>query len=82
MVTMYGCVTNRFFPKKSHGPLTAEDLGNTSLESLAPHVAKPLIPRGLRAMNKRTASLARGQGNDPHTQVTGTAYRTASVAPA
>jgi hypothetical protein len=36
MATLYGCVTNRFFPKKSHGTLTAEDLANTSLKSLVP----------------------------------------------
>jgi hypothetical protein len=81
MVTMYGCVTNRFFPKKSHGPLTAEDLASTSLASLAPHVSKLLIPRGIRAMNEWTASLSRGQGNDPHTQVTGSMLTCQPVTP-
>src|SRR5688572_9139932 len=81
MVTMYGCITNRFFPKKSHGPLTAEDLASTSLKSLAPHVSKLLIPRGIRAMNEWTASMARGQGNDPHTQVTGTMLTCQPVTP-
>jgi hypothetical protein len=81
MATLYGCVTNRFFPKKSHGTLTAEDLANTSLKSLAPHVSKLLIPRGIRAMNEWTASMARGQGNDPHTQVTGTMLTCQPVTP-
>jgi len=81
MVTLYGCVTNRFFPKKSHGELTAEDLANTSLKSLAPYASKMLIPRGIRAMNEWTASMARGQGNDPHTQVTGTLLTCEPVTP-
>jgi len=71
MFTHYGCVTTRFFPVKSHGALSAADLQATTLAPLAPYVGKLLIPRGVRAMNEWTATLARGQGNDPHIQVTG-----------
>ena len=34
MFTHYGCVTTRFFPQKSHGPLTAADLEGTTLKHL------------------------------------------------
>ncbi|HTN90435.1 MAG TPA: DUF1552 domain-containing protein [Sorangium sp.] len=71
MYTHYGCVTTRFFPKKSHGALTAADLQATTLKHLAPYVDKLLMPRGIRAMNEWTVNLARGQGNDRHTQVNG-----------
>jgi hypothetical protein len=69
MFTDYGCITNRFFPTKSHGPLTAADLQATTLKHLAPYVGKLLLPRGIRAMNEWTADLSRGQGNDMHTQM-------------
>ncbi|HYQ02072.1 MAG TPA: DUF1552 domain-containing protein [Polyangiaceae bacterium] len=69
MYTPYGCITNRFFPSKSHGPLTAEDLQATTLKHLAPYASKLLLPRGIRAMNEWTAKLVRGQGNDMHTQM-------------
>jgi len=81
MFTHYGCVTTRFFPKKSHGALTAADLTGTTLEALSPYVDKLLIPRGIRAMNEWTATMARGQGNDPHTQVAGTFFTCQPVAP-
>jgi hypothetical protein len=81
MFTHYGCVTNRFFPTKTHGTLTAADLAGTSLAALAPYVDKLLLPRGMRAMNEWTAGMTRGQGNDPHTQVAGSFFTCHPVTP-
>src|SRR5690606_4655186 len=74
-------ITTRFFPKKSHGVLTAADLEPTPLRHLAPYVDKLLIPRGIRAMNEWTATLRRGQGNDPHLQVVGSFFTCQPVTP-
>lgn len=81
MFTHYGCITTRFFPAKTNGPLTAEDLQATTLKHLAPYASKVLLPRGVRAMNEWTASLVRGQGNDPHTQVVGSFLTCQPVTP-
>jgi hypothetical protein len=54
MFTHYGCITTRFFPKKSHGPLVAADLQSTTLAPLLPYLDKLLIPRGVRAISKAT----------------------------
>jgi hypothetical protein len=81
MFTHYGCLTNRWFPVNSHGPLTAEDLTGTSLEALAPHVGKLLMPRGIRAMNEWTEDLSLGQGNDYLTQVCGSYFTCVPVTP-
>jgi len=63
MFTHYGCLTDRWFPANSHGPLSAEDFAGTSLEALAPHAGKILLPRGIRAMNEWTEDNSLGQGN-------------------
>jgi hypothetical protein len=68
MFNHHGCITTRFFPKKSHGALTEADLEPTTLKYLAPFVDKMLMPRGIRGMNEWTAYLTRGQGNDNHLQ--------------
>lgn len=86
MFTHYGCLTDRWFPAKSDGPLEGADLEATNLAALAPHVGKILMPRGIRAMNEWTfdndnANSARGQGNDPHTQVTGSFFSCEPVTP-
>ncbi len=81
MFTHNGCITTRFFPAKSHGPLSAADLESTTLAPLAAFADKLLIPRGIRAMNEWTASMARGQGNDPHTQVVGSYFSCQPVTP-
>ncbi len=81
MFTHYGCITTRFFPAKSHGQLSAADLEPTTLKHLAPYVDKLLLPRGIRAMNEWTAQMARGQGNDPHTQVAGSFLTCQPVTP-
>ena len=81
MFTHYGCVTNRWFPEKSHGPLAAADLMDTSLAPLAPFASKLLIPRGIRSMNEWTARMVRGQGNDSHTQIVGSYFTCQPVTP-
>ncbi|WP_437548628.1 DUF1552 domain-containing protein [Sorangium sp. So ce367] len=81
MYTHYGCITTRWFPKKSHGPLTAADLESTTLKHLAPYVDKLIMPRGIRAMNEWTATMVRGQGNDENTQVNGSYFTCHPVTP-
>jgi hypothetical protein len=81
MFTHYGCVTNKWFPMRSHGQLTADDLTPTSLAPLAPFANKLLIPRGIRSMNEWTANMVRGQGNDSHTQIAGSFFTCQPVTP-
>ncbi|WP_437493990.1 DUF1552 domain-containing protein [Sorangium sp. So ce1014] len=81
MYTHYGCITTRFFPKKSHGALTAADLESTTLKHLTPYVDKLLLPRGIRAMNEWTPRMERGQGNDRHLQVNGSYFTCHPVTP-
>src|SRR5688572_869029 len=66
MYTHYGCLTTRFFPERSHGPLSSADFEGKTLGPLAPYASKLLLPRGIRSMNEWTADLSRGQGNDMH----------------
>lgn len=86
MFTHYGCMTDRWFPEKAHGELTAADFteaGGKSL-SIAPlgeFASKILMPRGLRSMNEWTAQMRTGQGNDPHTQVVGSFFSCQPVTP-
>src|SRR3954466_781439 len=81
MFTHYGCITTKFFPAVSNGPLaSATDLSPT-LQPLAPYVKKLLIPRGIRSMNEWTQNMVRGQGNDPHTQVVGSYFTCQPVTP-
>ncbi|WP_437499158.1 DUF1552 domain-containing protein [Sorangium sp. So ce1099] len=81
MYTHYGCITTRFFPRKSHGPLTAADLESTTLKHLTPYVDKLLMPRGIRAMNEWTVNMERGQGNDRHLQVNASYFTCHPVTP-
>lgn len=86
MFTHYGCITNKWFPAKLSGELTAEDLTPTSLASLAPFAKKLLMPRGMRTMNEWTskntgAGNGRGQGNDSHTQIAGSIFTCQPVTP-
>ena len=80
MFTHYGCITNKWFPAKSHGALTAADLmrdqpgGARAVSS-----SKLLIPRGIRAMNEWTrATRARARARTgqrlPHLQVAGSYF--------
>jgi hypothetical protein len=86
MFTHYGCITNKWFPAKLDGELTAEDLQPTTLAPLAPFANKLLLPRGIRTMNEWTvnntgAGHGRGQGNDMHTQVVGSILTCQPVTP-
>jgi len=86
MFTHYGCITNKWFPAKLDGDLTAADLTGTSLASLAPYASKLLIPRGIRTMNEwtsgnRGSGKGRGQGNDSHTQIAGSIFTCQPVTP-
>lgn len=81
MFTHYGCLTNLWFPETSHGPLTAAELQARTLAPLAPFVDKLLLPRGIRAMNEWNFSHARGQGNDPHTNPTGSFFSCQPISP-
>ena len=85
MFTHYGCITTKWFPVKSHGPLVADDLAY-SLQPLAPYAGKLLIPRGIRAMNEWTqnntgAGHGLGQANDIHLQATASLFTLQPVTP-
>ncbi len=73
--THNGCLTNRWFPQKEDGPLTATDLAGTYLEVLSPLVDKLLLPRGFRSMNQ----YAQGQTIDPHDQAMGSKLTCATI---
>jgi hypothetical protein len=86
MFTHYGCVTNKWFPAKLEGELTAADLMATTLAPLADFSKKLLMPRGIRTMNEWTANntgagKGRGQGNDSHTQIAGSIFTCQPVTP-
>ena len=73
--TYGGCLTNRWFPAKSHGPLSKNDyLAMSTLAPMAPYADKLLMVRGIRAMNEWSFDGALGQKNDPHTQVCGSYF--------
>src|SRR5262249_47526217 len=77
MFTHYGCITNRWFPKLSHGPLSKSDYAAMqTLAPLAPYAAKLLMVRGIRAMNEYSfdGSRSLGQLNDFHTQACGSLF--------
>lgn len=81
MFTFYGCLTTRWFPTKSHGPLTAADLEPTTLKHLMPYVDRLLMPRGIRAMNEWTMDMSLGQGNDVHLNATGSYFTCQPLSP-
>ena len=86
MFTHYGNISNKWFPAKLDGELLAADLEPTTLAPLAPFAKKLLIPRGIRTMNEWTAEnkgagYGRGQGNDNHTQLVGSALTCQPVTP-
>lgn len=68
--THYGCITNRYFPAKSHGQLVAADYeAMPTLAPMAPYADKLLMVRGVRAMNEWSFEQTLGQETDPHSQV-------------
>jgi len=73
--THYGCLTDKWFPKLSHGALSKTDyMGMQTLAPMAPYADKLLMVRGIRAMNEWGFEGNYGQKNDPHTQVVGTYF--------
>jgi hypothetical protein len=81
MFTHYGCITTKFFPTVSNGPLQAATDLSPTLQPLIPYLKKLLLPRGIRSMNEWTQNMVRGQGNDPHTQVVGSYFTCQPVTP-
>jgi hypothetical protein len=82
MFTHYGCLTNRWFPAKSHGRLSRDDYAAMStLAPMAPFADKLLMVRGVRAMNEWSFEGTLGQKNDPHTQVCGSFFTCHPVTP-
>ena len=80
--THYGCLTSRWFPKLSHGPLsTADYMAMNTLKPMAPYANKLLMVRGLRSMNEWSNGGTHGQQNDPHTQVNGSFFTCHPVTP-
>ena len=80
--TYNGCLTNRWFPAKSHGPLSKSDyMAMSTLAPMAPYADKLLMVRGIRAMNEWSFEGTLGQMNDPHTQVCGTYFSCHPVTP-
>jgi hypothetical protein len=68
--THYGCLTDRWFPAKSNGPLTTADYtAMQTLKPMAPFADRLLMVRGIRAMNEWSFGATLGQKNDPHSQV-------------
>jgi len=73
--TFHGCLTNRWFPAKSHGPLTTADYqAMTTLAPMAPFASKLLMVRGIRSMNEWSFEGTLGQKNDPHTNPAGSMF--------
>jgi hypothetical protein len=80
--THYGCLTDRWFPKLSHGQLSAADYtNNQTLSAMAPFASKLLMVRGIRAMNEWSFQGSLGQTTDPHTQVCGSYFTCQPVTP-
>jgi hypothetical protein len=80
--THYGCVTNRWFPKLSHGPLSKADYeAMITLKPMAPYAEKLLMVRGMRTMNEWSFNGTIGQKNDPHTQVCSSHFTCYPVTP-
>src|SRR5690606_14213894 len=74
-------LTNLWFPQTSHGPLSAAELQEKTISPLSPYVNKLLLPRGIRAMNEWYFGHDRGQGNDPHTNPTGSYFTCQPITP-
>ena len=80
--THYGCLTDRWFPKLSHGPLATSDYtAMDTLQPMAPYAAKLLMVRGIRAMNEWSFGGTLGQTTDPHTQPCGSFFTCQPVTP-
>ncbi len=75
MYTFHGCLTNRWFPARSHGPLSKADyMAMPTLAPMAPYADKLLMVRGIRAMNEWSFEGTLGQKNDAHTNANGSMF--------
>src|SRR6476646_1731385 len=73
--TYHGCLTDKWFPAKSHGALsTADYQAMTTLAPMAPFASKLLMVRGIRSMNELSFEGTLGQKNDPHTNPAGSTF--------
>ena len=72
--TYHGCLTDKWFPAKSHGTLAAADYMAGTLAPMAPFANKLLMVRGIRSMNEWSFDGALGQKNDPHTNPAGSTF--------
>jgi hypothetical protein len=80
--THYGCLTDRWFPALSNGPLAQADYAAMqTLSPMAPYADKLLMVRGIRSMNEWSFGGTLGQTTDPHTQVTGSYFTCQPVTP-
>jgi Protein of unknown function (DUF1552) len=80
--THYGCLTDRWFPKLSHGALSSSDyMAMDTLKPMAPYAQKLLMVRGVRAMNEWSFGGTLGQTTDPHTQPCGSFFTCQPVTP-
>jgi len=64
--TYHGCLTDKWFPAKSHGTLSTADYQSmVTLAPMAPYAAKLLMVRGIRSMgpwDRRTTRTPTRQG--------------------
>jgi len=73
--TYHGCLTDKWFPAKSHGALSSDDYKSlTTLAPMAPFANKLLMVRGIRSMNEWSFDGTNGQKNDPHTNPAGSTF--------
>jgi hypothetical protein len=73
--TYHGCLTDKWFPAKSHGALTTADYQSmVTLQPMAPFASKLLMVRGIRSMNEWSFQGTLGQKNDPHTNPAGSTF--------
>jgi hypothetical protein len=80
--TYHGCLTDKWFPAKSHGTLsTADYQAMGTLAPMAPYASKLLMVRGIRSMNEWSFQGTLGQKNDPHTNPAGSTFTAYPLTP-
>src|SRR6476620_1278982 len=80
--TYHGCLTDKWFPAKSHGTLsTADYQAMTTLAPMAPYADKLLMVRGIRSMIEWSFTGDNGQKNDPHTNPAGSTFTAYPLTP-
>jgi len=80
--TYHGCLTDKWFPAKSHGALTTADYNAmVTLKPMASFADKLLMVRGVRSMNEWSFQGTLGQKNDPHTNPAGSTFTAFPLTP-